>query len=228
MSSRKHVKPSSSRTKPKDSRSSTRAVKESDYDLVVKAIRVTVHTTGKFFESDIRSGNHASIFLLTSNDASVRLNMTKTSADATMGTYEIKYCSYQRTNSSLRDFDLTATSQGLTVGHVLQLIEKKKRDEYQLARSGLGCRHWVKTVIRDFNDAGFISSSSPLTTEDAVNGLRYNYSKGKNPELEEIDPGTFVTDIPKKVNRIRHTNTKDSESGSHGRTGSGSGSVKRR
>ncbi|TGO61284.1 hypothetical protein BOTNAR_0131g00010 [Botryotinia narcissicola] len=143
MSSRKHVKPSSSRTKPKDSRSSTRAVEKSDYNLVVKAIRVTIHTTGKFFESDIRSGNHASIFLLTSNDASVRLNMTKTSADATMGTYKIRYCSYQRTSSSLRDFDFTATSQGLTVGHVLKLIEQKKRNKYQLALSGLGCRHWV-------------------------------------------------------------------------------------
>ncbi|KAF5871212.1 uncharacterized protein Bfra_007725 [Botrytis fragariae] len=228
MSSHGRIKPSSSRTKPRESSSATRDVEDRDFDLDVHTIRVTVHTTGKFFEGDTRSGNHASIFLLTSNNASVRLNMTKLSADATMGTYQMIYCRYQRTNSSLRDFDLTATGRGLKVGHVLELVKKKRRNEYQLARSGLGCRHWVKTVIRDFNDAGFISSSSTLTTEDAINGLRYNYSKGKDPEPEKIDPGTFVSDIPKKVKKTQNTDTRGTGSGSYKSTGSAPEGGKRR
>ncbi|KAM0158090.1 hypothetical protein ACHAQE_005675 [Botrytis cinerea] len=211
--STKPTKPSSSSTKPGQSSSATRKIEDRDYDLNVIAIRVTIHTTGKFFEDDDRSGNHASIYLLTSIDTSVRLNMTKLGADATMGTFQATYCRYQQTNSSLRDFDLTATSQGLKVGQILQLVYNNGRDKYQLARSGLGCRHWVKTVIRDFDGAGFVSSRSRVTTEDAVNGLRYNYSKGKQPVLEEMDPGTFVAD-KKKAKGKKSTDTKGTGSGS--------------
>lgn len=157
--------------------------------------------------------------------------MTKLGADATMGTFQATYCRYQQTNSSLRDFDLTATSQGLKVGQILQLVYNNGRDKYQLARSGLGCRHWVwvthnisskttklifshrKTVIRDLDGAGFVSSRSRVTTEDAVNGLRYNYSKGKQPVLEEMDPGTFVADKNKAKGK-KSTDTKGTGSGS--------------
>ncbi|KAF7897893.1 uncharacterized protein EAF01_008859 [Botrytis porri] len=228
MSSRKYIKPSSSSTKPRGSNSATRDIEEGDYELKIQKIRVTVHTTGKFFPSDTRSGNHASIYLLTSNNASVRLNMAKLSADATMGTYQTIYCSYQDTNSSLKDFDLKATGRGLTVGHVLGLVEEKNRDKYKLARSGLGCRHWVRTIINDLHEAGYISSSSPLSTEDALNALKYNYSKGKNPEREDIDPGTFVSDIPKKVKKIKKTDTTGTGSESHRSTGSGSEGGRRR
>ncbi|KAF7879661.1 uncharacterized protein EAF02_007831 [Botrytis sinoallii] len=106
---------------------------------------------------------------------------------------------------------------------MLRIVEKNKRDEYKLARSSLGCRHWV-----DFKDAGFISPSIRLTTEDAVNGLRYNYTKGKDPEPEKIDPGTFVADIPKQVKKFKNTDTKDAGSGSYRSTGSGSDFVRSR
>jgi hypothetical protein len=68
---------------------STRAITSADYSRVVHTIRVTIHTTGKFFEGDTRSGNHASIYLLTEDgSSSIRLNMTKVGPTATMGTEE--------------------------------------------------------------------------------------------------------------------------------------------
>jgi hypothetical protein len=122
---------------------STRAITSADYSRVVHTIRVTIHTTGKFFEGDTRSGNHASIYLLTEDgSSSIRLNMTKVGPTATMGTYQITHCNYRNSNSSLYNFDIQA-APGLTVQHVLSLIDQNRRHKYRLARSGVGCRYWV-------------------------------------------------------------------------------------
>ena len=120
----------------------SREIVESDYHLPVHSIRVVVHTTGIFFDSDTRSGNHASIFLTTGDGKSVRLNMVKGGPTDTMGTYREQRCEYDVSNSSLRVFDLQA-SEGLTVGHVLQFVRAKGRHIYKLASNGLGCRFWV-------------------------------------------------------------------------------------
>lgn len=122
---------------------STRAITTADYTRIVHTIRVTVHTTGKFFESDTRSGNHASIYLLTADgSSSIRLNMTKAGPSDTMGTYQISHCNYRESNSTLHNFDIQA-APGLTVQHVLSLINQKRRHKYRLARSGVRCRFWV-------------------------------------------------------------------------------------
>jgi hypothetical protein len=122
---------------------STRAITSADYTLAVHTIRVTMHTTGKFFEGDTHSGNHASIYLLTADgSSSVRLNMVKAGPVDTMGTYEISYCNYRDSNSSLHNFDIQA-APGLLVQHVISLINQKGRHKYRLARSGVGCRFWV-------------------------------------------------------------------------------------
>ncbi|PGH27217.1 hypothetical protein AJ80_01174 [Polytolypa hystricis UAMH7299] len=113
-----------------------------DYALPVGDIRVTMHTTGKFFESDTPSGNHASIFLLTGNGTSVRLNMTKAGPTDTIGTYTEDRCLYDKSRSSLHDIDLRAVT-GLTLEHVTRLIVTKGRHKYRLAPSGVGCRFWV-------------------------------------------------------------------------------------
>ncbi|KAJ5939731.1 hypothetical protein N7466_002865 [Penicillium verhagenii] len=54
---------------------STKPLATTDHPCPVQAIKVTVHTTGFFFEGDTRSGNHASIYLLIPNGDSVQLNM---------------------------------------------------------------------------------------------------------------------------------------------------------
>ncbi|KAH7346304.1 hypothetical protein BKA65DRAFT_551222 [Rhexocercosporidium sp. MPI-PUGE-AT-0058] len=111
-------------------------------------IRVNIHAMGKFFENDTRSGNHASIYLLTTDGKSVTLNMIKARAT-----------------------DKTAIPD-LTVQRFLALVEKNKRHKYTLARSGFGCWFWVQTFISDFNYAQFIASSSPATAGAFCHRLR--------------------------------------------------------
>ncbi|KAK2735610.1 hypothetical protein FQN55_002194 [Onygenales sp. PD_40] len=164
------------------------ALTAADYSLPVNCIRVTIHTLGKFFESDTRSGNHASIFLLTGDEMSVRLNMTKAAPTDTMGTYTQERCLYDTSRTSLHDMDLPAV-QGFTVQHVIHLINEKGRHKYRLAPSGVGCRFWVKTVIEDLKSAGYID---PVSAVQVCNGLQYNYSRDREPEFEAIVPGTFV------------------------------------
>lgn len=114
-----------------------------DLLLVVTTIRVTIHTMGKFFQGDTRSGNHASIYLLIANsNKSVRLNMIKAGATDVNGTFEYEKYEYQDSNSSVHDFDMQAI-RGLTVDNVLSLVKGNGRDKYRLARSGVGCRFWV-------------------------------------------------------------------------------------
>lgn len=111
-------------------------------DLKVKKIRVTVHTLGYVFDSDGRSSNHASIYLLTSDENSVRLNMIKDGATATMGTLKLTHCQYQEPVSSVQNFDLIPRD-GLTVDEIVQLLYARRRQIYKLAPSGVGCRFWV-------------------------------------------------------------------------------------
>ena len=40
--------------------------------------------------------------------------------------------------------------------------------------------------------AGYISNSSAISASEARHMLQYNYSKGKQPEFEDIVPGIFV------------------------------------
>ncbi|KAK2789861.1 hypothetical protein FQN53_001224 [Emmonsiellopsis sp. PD_33] len=150
------------------------ALTAADYSLPVNCIRVTIHTLGKFFESDTRSGNHASIFLLTGDEMSVRLNMTKAAPTDTMGTYTQERCLYDTSRTSLHDMDLPAV-QGFTVQHVIHLINEKGRHN--------------KTVIEDLKSAGYID---PVSAVQVCNGLQYNYSRDREPEFEAIVPGTFV------------------------------------
>lgn len=169
----------------------TRSLTAADRSLGVSWVRVTIHTMGHFFEDDERSGNHASIFLLTSDGAAVRLNMTKAGPTDTMGTLETPYCSFQSSNSSLVDLDVPLV-QGLTVGHIIDLIFQNGRDRFKLHRSGVGCRYWVMTIMYDLERAGYIHSSATVTATEVHNRLRYNYSRGMAPVFSEIDEGQFV------------------------------------
>lgn len=125
--------------------STSRELTKADYSLRVRKIRATIHTVGKVFNDDPRSGNHASVFLLLEdNVSSIRLNMKKSGPTAKKGTLISSFCPYIHSNSSLRDFDLSITKEGLTVYHVMYLlVNVNTRNEYWLSHNGLGCRFWV-------------------------------------------------------------------------------------
>ncbi|KMU82186.1 hypothetical protein CIHG_10580 [Coccidioides immitis H538.4] len=150
-----------------------------------------MHTLGIIFESDTRSENHTSIYLLTGQRSSVQLNMIKANPTAVMGTLERKFCLYEVSSTALHNIDLRAI-EGLTVGKIIDLLEQKGRDKYQLAPSGVGCRFWVKTMLQDMEDAGYIDPASPTRVSQAYEDIEYNYSKGQARELSPIVPGVFV------------------------------------
>lgn len=115
---------------------------EADYALPIDYIRVIIEVPETGHESDTYSGSHPSIYLLTNDDGSVRLNMSRAKPDDTMGTYTPERCSYRCIDYPLKVVDLSAV-KGLTVGDVTKLIEGKGRDRYELVVSGTGCRFWV-------------------------------------------------------------------------------------
>jgi len=120
----------------------SRPINHADLAVGVTTIRVTVHTTGKFFEGDTCSGNHASIYLiLADGSGSIRLNMIKAGPTDTKGTFQTTHCGYTESNSTLHHFDIKA-HDGLKVKDALALVEGNRRDKYELARSGVGCRFW--------------------------------------------------------------------------------------
>ena len=120
-----------------------RAITSADYALFVHTIGVNVHTMGKIFEGDTRSGNHASIFLLTTDGiSSVRLNMIKAGPTDSMGTYELTYCNFRNASSSLHNYDIQAV-EGSIFRHVLLLIIGMGRHKYKLACSSVVCWFWV-------------------------------------------------------------------------------------
>jgi hypothetical protein len=47
------------------------------------------------------------------------------------------------------------------------------------------------TVLNDLRVTGYISSQSNPSVDTVHGYLRYNYSRGQNPEFEEIEPGMF-------------------------------------
>ncbi|ODM21986.1 hypothetical protein SI65_02830 [Aspergillus cristatus] len=164
---------------------------EADYTLPVKYIRVIIEVPETGHESDTYSGSHPSIYLLTSDGGSVRVNMHRAKPEDTMGTYVLERCSYWCIDYPLKVVDLSAV-KGLTVGDVTGLVEGKGRVRYKLADSGTGCRFWVKTVIDDLNAAGYIDESAASITQ-AQNALQYNYRMEEEDfQYEEMIPGTFV------------------------------------
>ncbi|ORY57236.1 uncharacterized protein BCR38DRAFT_490207 [Pseudomassariella vexata] len=133
----------------------------------VTAIRVVIHTTGKFFEGDTRSGNHASIYLLVTG-GSVHINMKKAQAHHTHGTLEVKTHSYQVSRTYV-----------------------SRRRGFNLSRSGKGCRYWVYTILNDLNAAGYISAQSDPSVASVQSWLQFNYSRNQDPEPEPMEEGTF-------------------------------------
>ncbi|KAK2748404.1 hypothetical protein FQN55_004342 [Onygenales sp. PD_40] len=86
--------------------------------------------------------------------------MIKANPTAVMGTPERKFCLYEVSNTAPHNTDPRATER-LTVGKIIDLLERKGGDKDRLAPSGVGCCFWVKTMLQDMEDAGYIDPASP-------------------------------------------------------------------
>ena len=111
--------------------------------ITVTKVRVVAHTMGPVVPGGQLSQNHWSFYLLSPDGGSVRLNMewVQGSADE-KGKFQVTKHAYAQTNSAVRFFDYDVPN-GKKVQSFLKVVGDKKRHQYKMTATGVGCRHWV-------------------------------------------------------------------------------------
>ena len=111
--------------------------------ITVVKLRVVAHTMGPVVPGGQLSQNHWSIYLLSPDGGSVRLNMEWIRGAANdKGKFTVTKHAYAKTNSAVRIFDYDVVS-GTKVQSFLKIIGDKKRQNYKMTPTGVGCRFWV-------------------------------------------------------------------------------------
>lgn len=109
----------------------------------VICVRVVCHTLGPVQSGGQLSQNHWSIYLLTPDNGSVRLNMEWVPGSANdKGTFSITRHLYAMTNSAVKVFDYQVAN-GMKVSNFFTSLRDKKRQNYNMTPTGVGCRFWV-------------------------------------------------------------------------------------
>ncbi|KZF19910.1 hypothetical protein L228DRAFT_263242 [Xylona heveae TC161] len=157
------------------------------WESVVVKVRFVVHTMG--LAGWDKSRNHWSIFLvLQGESSSVRLNRSLANGSDENGTFSVTSHPFVLSDSRLTYFDYD-TCPGLLVGHCLNLIYTKRRNNYRMTGSGNGCRFWVWTIFSDFEVQRYI----PITPaeKEAFGALiqqRYHRSAHTQQIIAISDP----------------------------------------
>ncbi|EHY60709.1 hypothetical protein ABEF92_000304 [Exophiala dermatitidis] len=135
------------------------------------------------------SQNHWSIYLIIKGGGSVRLNMeTDPTPGKHEGIFKVTRHQYEMTTSCVRHWDCPATDN-ITVGRILKLIGEKRRNRYRMTPTGVGCRHWVLTIIGDLVNAGYIGDTNATATLNQV--IQFNYSRNQHPVALPMLKGSF-------------------------------------
>ncbi|KAJ9654253.1 hypothetical protein H2198_006653 [Neophaeococcomyces mojaviensis] len=104
------------------------------------------------------------------------------------GTFSITRHLYAMTNSAVKVFDYQVAN-GMKVSNFFTSLRDKKRQNYNMTPTGVGCRFWVLTVFCDWCTAGLITTTN--AAEDLANQIQYNYSKDQAPIKLDIHKGQF-------------------------------------
>lgn len=111
--------------------------------ITVIKVRVVAHTMGPVIPGGQLSQNHWSFYLLSADGGSVRLNMEWVrGATDDNGKFTVAKHAYAQTNSAVRYFDYDVAS-GTKVQSFLKTIREKKRHNYKMTPTGVGCRYWM-------------------------------------------------------------------------------------
>ena len=107
-------------------------------------VRVVAHTMGPVVPGGQLSQNHWSIYLLSPDGGSVRFNMewSPNNAQENKGKFTITKHAYADSNSAVRFFDYDVRSN-VKVQDFLQILGHKKRQNYKMTSTGVGCRFWM-------------------------------------------------------------------------------------
>jgi len=132
--------------------------------------------------------NHWCAFLQTTARDSVKVDMTPGDGeDGLTGTILLESKSYTTTDQAIKTLSFPSTS-GPTVGDILDLIIKKRRDKYKFTEDEEGCRYWIYVFVADLEEAGFIKKGSEATAHAALSEY-WAYPSGSTPNA--MLNGTF-------------------------------------
>jgi hypothetical protein len=132
--------------------------------------------------------NHFCAFLQTTARDSVKVDMIPGDGeDGLTGTILLESKSYTTTNQAIKTVSFPATS-GPTVGGILDLIIKGRRDKYKFTEDEEGCRYWIYVFVTDLEAAGFIGKGSGATAHAALSQY-WAYPSGSTPNAMRV--GTF-------------------------------------
>ncbi|RMZ80607.1 hypothetical protein DV738_g2543, partial [Chaetothyriales sp. CBS 135597] len=158
--------------------------------LPVTKVRVVAHTLGPVIPGGQLSQNHWSIYLLNPDEGSVRLNMEWIEGTVgDKGTFTVKRYSYALTMSAVQSFDYDVKSD-IKVHSFLELIGQKRRQNYKMTPTGVGCRFWVLTVFNDWVQAGLITTADAAQSLSGV--IQFNYSRNQSPIALEMKRGEWL------------------------------------
>lgn len=106
-------------------------------------VRIVAHTLGPVVPGGQLSQNHWSFYLLNPDGGSVRLNMEWVpGSENDKGKFSVTRHAYAQTTSAVHVFDYEVPN-GMKVVNFLQVLRDKKRHNYKMTPTGVGCRFWV-------------------------------------------------------------------------------------
>lgn len=140
---------------------------------------------------DERSTNHWCLYLQTSKNTSVRLDMapsynvpSTTIAGGSKGILVVRELDYLYSHSATKDI-LIRSQEGLYVGHIVDALVDAKRDRYEFNSEGVGCRRWTTDSLSLLQQRRWGNSAE---FEDAKKAITKVWPDGSNLPL---DPGAY-------------------------------------
>ncbi|KAJ3570215.1 hypothetical protein NPX13_g5801 [Xylaria arbuscula] len=132
--------------------------------------------------------NHWSIFLKTTENNSVRVEMAHgLGNDGLTGKVELLSKKYICTNNAIYTMSFQPIKT-ITVQDFIDLLTENKRQQYTFTPEFEGCSFWVYTIIGDLEAAGVVPAGSAESTWNAVS---YYYVNPEGTVPREVRRGTF-------------------------------------
>lgn len=160
-------------------------------DLCVERIRPSFLAAEYGIDPSAHRNTHAVLYLLTADGNSIELNMGSPSALTDMGRLIIRHRNFRRHRHCYKHWSLVPRP-GLTVRDILRFIQEERRHIYQFHPSGLGCRHWVRTVISDLREHGFFFMTQTRRLRRFMKNVGYSYPHGLSQKRSPIARGRFL------------------------------------
>lgn len=166
---------------------------ENQLDLSIHHVRMIAY--GNQDNANTDSGrsptNMWAIFLGIRERYSIRLEMVRDlTYESAIGDMTIESKKHFGSYNSVKSFDLAVTEL-LPARSYVDSIIAGGRDRFRFSNAGEGCRHWVHTVIADWEAEGFLVAG---THQKALDDVSYYYHASANVTdrvPRAVEQGTF-------------------------------------